>query len=52
MLALRIAQEVRHYAPWSLRRVVALEPGGTVVETAGASSFRLALGRNGPGRTP
>ena len=34
---------VRHYAPLSLRRVVALEPRRTVVETAGASSFRLVL---------
>src|SRR6185295_1669806 len=35
--------QVRHYAPSSLRRVVALEPRGTVIETAGASSFRLAF---------
>jgi hypothetical protein len=43
MLVLRIAHWVRHYAPLSLRRVVALEPRSPVVETQGASSFRLAL---------
>ena len=32
---------VRHYAPLSLRRLVALEPRCTARETAGASSFRL-----------
>jgi len=37
MLASRIAHEVRHYAPLSCRRVVALEPPATVIETADAS---------------
>src|SRR5215208_4414571 len=39
---------VRHYAPLSVRRVVALEPPAHVVETVGASSFRLAVGGERP----